>query len=247
MIASAALCPAAPLLVRGLSGAEDVAADLREACLAAVAELTAAMPDVVAVVGAGDRTGTWNGAAVPDLDRYAPGQVVANGQRPVGMRRRPDTSPAVSPGLPGALAVGAWLLAQAGSTAGRLLHAVGADETPGRCAAIGAALAGSGDRVALLVMADGSARRGLTAPGYLDERSAGFDAQVEKAMREGRLDALLSVDPVLARELMAAGRPAWQVLAGALQGRKVSSEIRYRDDPFGVAYLVASLRLPEES
>jgi hypothetical protein len=32
-------------------------------------------------------------------------------------------------------------------------------------------------------------------------------------------------------------------MAGALDGRKVSSEIRYCDDPFGVAYLVASLRV----
>ena len=43
---------------------------------------------------------------------------------------------------------------------------------------------------------------------------------------------------------MATGRPAWQVLAGAMAGRRVTSEIRYADDPFGVAYLVASLRVP---
>jgi hypothetical protein len=246
MIVSAALCPAAPLLVRDLSGAEEVATDLREACLAAVAELTAGTPDVVAVVGAAERTGAWNGTARMDLDRYAPGPVLANGQRSADMQRSPAESPAGSRGLPSALGVGAWLLGQAGCTAGRLLQAVGAEELPGRCAAIGAALAGSGDRVALLVMADGSARRGLKAPGYLDERSAGFDAQVEKAVRDARLDALLSVDPLLARELMAAGRPAWQVLAGALDGRKVSSEIRYSDDPFGVTYLVASLRVDAE-
>jgi hypothetical protein len=98
----------------------------------------------------------------------------------------------------------------------------------------------------MLVMADGSARRGLRAPGYLDERSTGFDAAVENAVRAGQLEALLDIDPVLGRDLMATGRPAWQVLAGALAGRKVSSEIRYRDDPFGVAYLVASLRVHQE-
>jgi hypothetical protein len=31
------------------------------------------------------------------------------------------------------------------------------------------------------------------------------------------------------------------VLAGALRGTEQTSEIIYRDDPFGVAYLVASL------
>jgi hypothetical protein len=243
MIVSAALCPAAPLLVRDLTGGDEAARDLRQACLAAVAELTAGTPDVVAVVGAGDRTGAWNGAAALDLDRYAPGPVLANGQQRAALQRPPGGPRAMAPGLPPALGVGAWLLGQVGRTGGRLLQAVGADEPPGRCAGIGAALADSADRVALLVMADGSARRGLKAPGYLDERSAGFDAQVEKAVREGRLDALLSVDPALARELMAAGRPAWQVMAGALDGRKVSSEIRFWDDPFGVAYLVASLRV----
>ncbi|MDR2988798.1 MAG: hypothetical protein LBV34_28575 [Nocardiopsaceae bacterium] len=236
MIISAALCPAAPLLVRDLTGAEEVAADLREACLASVAELTAAAPDIIAVVGAASSTGIWNGAAALDLARYAPGQ-----------QRRADGPPGVSKGLPSALGIGAWLLARAGSTAGQLLQAVGADEPAATCAAVGAELAGSHERIALLVMADGSARRGPKAPGYADERSSGFDAEVEKAVREGRLDALLSVDPVLARELMAAGRPAWQVLAGAMEGREVTSEIRYSGDPFGVAYLVASLRAYEGS
>src|SRR5258708_14759496 len=90
-------------------------------------------------------------------------------------------------------------------------------------------------------MADGSARRGPKAPGYFDGRSGPFDAEVERAVQAGDLDALLALDQDLARELMATGRPAWQVLAGALQGTKPASEIIYRDDPFGVAYLVASL------
>ncbi len=63
-------------------------------------------------------------------------------------------------------------------------------------------------------------------------------------MRAGDLAALLAIDPVLARELMATGRPAWQVLAGALAGTGRGCEIRYAGDPFGVAYLVASLDLP---
>ena len=49
------------------------------------------------------------------------------------------------------------------------------------------------------------------------------------------------MDPDLARDVMATGRPAWQVLAGAARGLRAADEIRYRDDPFGVAYLVAAL------
>jgi aromatic ring-opening dioxygenase LigB subunit len=90
-------------------------------------------------------------------------------------------------------------------------------------------------------MADGSARRSRKAPGYLDERSVPFDAAVEGAIRSGDLAALLAIDSGVARELMATGRASLQVLAGALDGVQRSTEIRYSDDPFGVAYLVASL------
>ncbi len=42
---------------------------------------------------------------------------------------------------------------------------------------------------------------------------------------------------------MATGRPAWQVLAGALETAfPLAVAVRYAGDPFGVAYLVATLR-----
>jgi hypothetical protein len=97
-------------------------------------------------------------------------------------------------------------------------------------------------RTALLVMGDGSARRSLKAPGYLDPRAAAFDAEVERAVRTGDLGALLRLDQALARDLMATGRPAWQVLAGAMQSLTPVTEVLYCGDPFGVAYLVACLR-----
>ena len=40
---------------------------------------------------------------------------------------------------------------------------------------------------------------------------------------------------------MATGWPAWQVLSGAMHQLAPTTEIRYADDPFGVAYLVAYL------
>jgi hypothetical protein len=236
MIIAVAVCPSPPLLIPELTGAQQVASELRSACLSAMAELTGASPDMIAVVGAAERTRTWNGAATLDLASYAP-----TAQRIAA--DAPDRSPA---SLPSALGVGTWLLGRAGWRASRVLQSVAHDEPPLRCAGIGARLAALPGRVAMLVMADGSARRGLKAPGYFDERSTGFDAETEHAVRSGELGALLSADPALARELMATGRPAWQVLAGALRGRRVSSEVRYRDDPFGVAYLVASLRVRPE-
>lgn len=230
MITAAALCPGPPLLARELTGADPVVPELREACGQAVAGLLAGRPELVAVVGAAGQTAAWDPAGRLDLAPYAP---ALGRNRPVG-----------GPPLPLALGLGADLLDQAGYSGPRVLQSVSPDEPPSDCAKLGADLAGRAARVALLVMADGSARRGRRAPGYLDERSAPFDAEVERAVRDGDLDALLAVDPVLARELMATGRPAWQVLAGALAGIRPRGEIRYAGDPFGVAYLVASLSVP---
>jgi hypothetical protein len=245
MIVAAALCPAPPLLVPALTGGQQVAADLRAACLASAAEIMAAAPDVIAVVGAAERTSTWDRGSSLGLASFAPGRSNgSSGPAAVGTTGTID--------LPPSLGIGAWLLdeaGQAGRRAERVLQSVAHDEPPRRCADIGAELAtltGTSARVAILAMADGSARRGLRAPGYLDERSIAFDRVVERAVRSGRPEALLEIDPALAADLMATGRPAWQVLAGALAGRKVSSEVRYCHDPFGVAYLVASFRVRQE-
>jgi len=228
VIIAAALCPAPPLLARELTGADPVVPELRRACRDAAAALLRGHPDVIVVVGAGEQTATWDGAAGLDVSRFAPG---------IGSAA-PDGAPVVP--LP--LGLGARLLDQAGYDGPRVLQLVGQDEPAGRCAELGARIARSAGRVALLAMADGSARRGPKAPGYFDARSGPFDAEVERAVRDGDVDTLLAIDEGLARELMATGRPAWQVLAGALQGTEPASAISYSDDPFGVAYLVASLQ-----
>jgi hypothetical protein len=214
------------LLARELTGADPVAPDLRRACLDATAALLADGIDLIAVVGAGPETRQWPSDGRLDVAAYGPGLAAQS----------------VGPPVPLSLGLGGRLLDQAGYTGRRLLHSVSETEPAPACAALGARLAGSAGRVALLVMADGTARRGLKAPGYLDERSVPFDTAVEKAVRAGDLAALLALDAELARELMATGRPSWQVLAGAMNGHRPTTEVRYCDDPFGVAYLVASLR-----
>jgi hypothetical protein len=233
VLTAAALCPAAPLLARELTGVDPVVPELRQACREAADALVQADPDVIVVVGAGERTRTWDAATASlDLSHYAPSP---------GVSSSPSSSAVAAGTLPLPLGLGGRLLDQAGYHGRRELQEVGAAEPASVCAPLGASLAQRAARVALLVMADGSARRGLKAPGYLDERSAGFDAEVGRAVRTGDLRALLVLDAALAGELMASGRPAWQVLAGAADGGRPVSMIRYDDDPFGVAYLVASL------
>jgi len=255
VLTAAALCPAPPLLARELTGTDPVVPELRQACFDAAADLVRSGPDVIAVVGAGEQTREFGTRGGLDLAAYAPalalGRLDAGGPAGGGHHRgghdsgvldegRMDGSVAPLP-LPLPLGLGCRLLDEAGYAGQPVLHTVSDRASAADCAALGARLAAAAARVAVLVMADGSARRGLKAPGYLDERSFPFDAQVTEAIQDGDMAALLALDASLARDLIATGRPAWQVLAGAMGEQHPASVIRYCDDPFGVAYLVATL------
>lgn len=95
-----------------------------------------------------------------------------------------------------------------------------------------------GVRTGVVVLGDGSARRGEKAPGHIDERSFPFDEFVTRALATGDPEPLRRLDAGLAAELLVAGRAAWEVLAAAVDGcAEVVSA--YADDPFGVLYHVA--------
>jgi hypothetical protein len=222
MIVGAALCPSPPLLAARVTGQDVPLQDLRAACAAAVGWLLAAASDTVAVLGPAPATATWPPGSAPDLAMHAP-----------GVYPGPST-------LPLSLAIGSQLLDAAGYRGPRLLQSVAESASVDACLELGRDLADAAPRVALLVLGDGTARRSATAPGYLDERAEPFDLAVEQALRDGDLAALAALDPALARDLLAAGRPAWQSLAGALAPAP-QTKILYSDAPLGVAYLVATL------
>ena len=231
MIAGAAICPPAPLLARELTGLDPVIPELRQACAAAAERLVKSSPEVIAVVGPGRRTAVWPAGGRLNLAAFGPA---------LGTRNGPVPGPELGP-LPLPLGLGARLLDEAGYTGPRRLQSVHSGEPATACLRLGADLRTLAGRVGLLVMADGSACRSLRAPGYLDPRAAAFDATIEGAVRSGDLGSLRAMDQGLARELLAAGRPGWQVLAGAMPSRAPSTEILYKADPFGVFYLVAWL------
>jgi hypothetical protein len=228
VIVKAAIVPSPPLLARGLTGRAEVLPELREACAVAVGRLLSPSADLVAIVGTGTATTTWD----PHERLHVAAYGLYGGGKP-------------SPGggqLPLALGIGAELLDDAGYSGPRALESVDAAATAHECARIGARVAGLASRVALLVVGDGSARRTPAAPGYFDERAEAFDASAEAAIRDGDMAALAGLDPGLAAELMATGRAAWQVLAGAVGlERRAAGEVLYCDAPFGVSYLVALL------
>lgn len=280
MIVAAAICPSPPLLASELTGQADILPELRTACAAAVTRLLAAAPELVAVVGPAQTTGPLDPAGQLSLASFAPALRQGGPQADNSKKRDagPATAgppaaaplapgpPAAAPLLPLALGIGARLLDQAGYTGPRTLYGIGEDEPAAACLALGRRLAASAPRVALLAVGDGSARRSASAPGYLDERAAPFDESVERAVRDGDLPAIAALDPALAAALLAAGRPAWQAVAGALASdqrsaapqsadhlaadrrstehsvaTRLRTEVLYSDAPLGVSYLVATL------
>lgn len=233
MLVAAAVCPCPPLLVPEVAaGAAGELDGARTACADAVGLLAASRPDRLYVVGPADEgaRGTFPGGSTGGFAGFGVDLSVRLGSGPEGERP-----------LPASLAVAAWLL-QRTDWADAPVEGLGVGQPleTGRCASTGRELAASADRVALLVMGDGSACRTLKAPGYLDERAAAFDAEAARALGTADVDALLALDENLAYELKAAGRAPWQVLAGAAEGAGLDGRLLYEDAPYGVGYFVAA-------
>ncbi|MGW6408513.1 class III extradiol dioxygenase subunit B-like domain-containing protein [Streptomyces vinaceus] len=233
MLVAAAVCPAPPLLVPDVAaGAAPELADARTACSDALAVLAASRPDLLVVVGAADQDhrGPYPQGSRGGFHGFGVGADVQLGDGEEGPRL-----------LPPSLAVGAWLLRRARWGAAPVEGlGVGEPLDAARCLEAGRELAAREERVALLVMGDGSACRTLKAPGYLDERAAAFDAAAGRALAAADTAALAALDAGLAQELQAAGRAPWQVLAGAAEGAGLDGRLLYEDAPYGVGYFVAA-------
>lgn len=235
MLVSAAVLPHPPVLVPEVAaGAADELAPLREACAKALEVLRAAAPDLVIVVGSTDATrqtfpagasGSFAGFEVPVRVRL-PGA-----GEPAG---------AEEPSLPASLAVGAWLMSQHQGWHEVRAEAVPHDLTPEEAAELGRQLALESARVAIIAMGDGSAALSAKAPGHLVDGAAEWQQAVTRALADADLDTLAGLDPDDAALFVAAGRPAWQVLAGAAHGGSWRGELLADEAPYGVAYVVAS-------
>ena len=238
-IVGAAVCPHPPLLVPAVAGGTAAELDdLRAACLAAIDQLTAAHPDRLVIVGSGLVTGTlYDGSAGGTFGPYGAPSVRVG----PGPHRAPSARAGSGTGLPLSLLVGTWLVEQS-KAAGlqRSSVTVAADEKPETCLALGEELAKSNDRVVLLVMGDGSARRSEHSPAHLHPRAEIFDSTVAAALDLADTRTLAALDPDLAAELQAAGRAPWQVLA-AVTGLK--GDLTYHAAPYGVGYFVATWTL----
>ena len=219
MLVAAAVCPHPPLLVPavGVGLGPEVDA-LRARCAEVIDNLWSAGADRLFVVGA---------AVGPPARSFAPWAPSAAAADVLAVD--------VPEPLPLPLLVGGYL------TRGRVRSfvVVDADSEPADCIEVGRDLAHAAERVALLVMGDGSARHDVKAPGYVDPRAPGWDRQVQEIFRSGDLTALERLEPSLADELLCAGRAPWQVLAGAATGIALHTDHAELIVPFGVGYHVA--------
>jgi hypothetical protein len=111
----------------------------------------------------------------------------------------------IAEALPLSLRVGRRLPDEVAVEAAVELLEVPGAATAEEIALLGEAIARRPERVALLVMGDGSARRGEKALGYIDARAFEFDKHVGRALTDGDPQALLQLDANLAVELMVAG------------------------------------------
>lgn len=227
-IVSAAVCPHPPLLVPELAtGAAPDLDPLRTACLSAIAHLSTATH--LLVTGS-----TPPPQGLTSFDGSAGGSFAAYGAPGV----RVGTGDAV---LPLSLVMGAWLVEQTkAAELPRTYLAVPADASPAHCLELGREIAAGNDRIGLLVMGDGSARRSEHSPVHLHPRAEIFDTTVATALHHADSAVLAALDPDLAADLQAAGRAPWQVLAGALQTTSLTGNLTYHAAPYGVGYFVAT-------
>jgi hypothetical protein len=258
MLIGAAVCPHPPLLIPAAIGAAaggrpPALRAVGDACDVAVRALAESEPDLIAVVGAGSADREYEAGAAGSLGEFGVPVTVGEGE----------------PVLPLSLTVGRWLLDQAGAGPGAggrergrrergphgegppgggprnrgprvLLQAVDRRAPAGDCLKLGAAIAERAPRVALLAMGDASARRARGIEGAPDPEAQDYDDEVAEALAAADARWLGRLDPALDDELMVAGRPAWQVLAGAATSTRMCGRLRCMASPYGVTYLVAS-------
>ncbi|MEV0620921.1 hypothetical protein AB0I81_46880 [Nonomuraea sp. NPDC050404] len=223
MLVAAAVCPPTPLVVLAMP-------DLRSACHTAIAALRDARPDVLIAVGGAESTRTYDGGAAGSLRPWGVDRTIGGGE----------------PVLPLSLTVARLLMSgdhapdphliAGGDHAPDACRSVAFDASAEECRALGEKLGKSGERVALLVMVDGSACLGSGAPGRHDEEAGPYNEAIGEALAAGDPGVLAALDPARADRLWVGGRAALQVLAGAAGAGRYDGRLLMSCAPYGVGY-----------
>ena len=215
---------------------------LRAACVESVRQLrvpvydgsrapSADAPHLVVIVGGDDTTRSFDPA-------NAYGSLLSNGVFWEYGWEGSEPQP-----LPLSLTLGYWLVVSS-KPAGIMVasfafEAIDFDASPRECAALGQDLAGRAERVAMLVMGEGSTCMTATARAKRGEQAKLCDATVLRALENADADALGRLDPMEFRPT-ATGRAAWQVLAGAAAGHPFQGRLHADGSAGDLGYFVAS-------
>lgn len=241
---SAAVCPHPMRLIPeifGETGAEWQR--LRAACTEAVRRLRIPIvlgpepkaedpADLLVVVGGDDTTRDFDSAS-------AYGSLLSNGvfwQFGWG-----STHPQAQP-LPLSLTLGDWLMSESrpGDTgmivSEVVFQAVAFDAKPQECAEVGRELAGRAERVAMLVMGEGSTCMPAADGERLGDHPRRCDETVLRALEAAEADVIAQME----FSNIPTGRAAWQVLAGAAAGQRFHGTLHAGGTPEDMGYFVAS-------
>ncbi len=244
------MCPGAPFLIDGTA---DAIGTRLQAVKLAAANAVDRLPQpelTLLLTGSGDAGGGLGWRLLPPGTRI-PSTALRRSDLPdphaltLSSVTPGATASAVSDPAVGTI-VGAYLLGRErnGPAATTDTGAVEIARDPGGAARALADRLIAARRVAVLVIADGSACHGDAAPGRRDDRAVPFDMALASALASGDPAALQAAtsDEAVAGELMASVHPL-AVLALLTADRPPDdAELLYSAAPLGVGYLIASWR-----
>lgn len=98
-------------------------------------------------------------------------------------------------------------------------------------------------RSALIVSGDLSHRLIEEAPAGYSPRGEEFDRLIHEMFDTGDLKASTKIDRQFAREAAHCGLPGIQLMAGLVDGKSIDSKVHSYEGPFGVGYMVASVKV----
>ncbi len=101
----------------------------------------------------------------------------------------------------------------------------------------------TGRKVALIASADLSHRLQLGAPAGYNPRGKEFDQKLAQHLRDYDVEKILSMDQNLISSAGECGLRSIVILLGSLSGLSVTPEVLSYEGPFGVGYLVATIKI----
>ena len=227
-IVSAALVPAAPVIVPGLSGHTMPAPEVRSAALDAIQRMIDAGVDEVIVLAEADRDGLFDSTAPWGLHRIG------------GLHPFSEAGAVFDQLLTMPLAIGASMLRDAGWTGTTYFHALERTISADAAAEVGRGLGTTKRSVGLLLLGNGSACCTEKAPGSFHPQANEFNTSLVGMIRQGNRAAMMALPTQGAAEQLSDIRVPLQVFAGATPEHRLVSSIGFTGDFAGVYYICAT-------